>query len=157
MVQPIPKGYCTVTPSFVFKDARKAIEFYKKALNATVRHIMPGPNGKGVMHAEIQIGDSIMMLGEENPQFQCKSAETYRGSPVSFYLYVKDADATFKQAVAAGAKSIMDVQDTFWGDRMGTVTDPFGYSWSLATKTKDLTPQEMEKGAKEFCAQACTK
>lgn len=153
MVKPIPEGYRTITPTFVFKDAKKAIEFYKKAFGATERYLMPGPNGKGVMHAELMIGDSIVMMGEENPDTKCKSAETFGGSPISLYVYVKDPDAAFKKAVDAGATPGMKVQDMFWGDRMGTVTDPFGYRWSLAAHTKDLSPQEIEKGAKEFCAQ----
>ena len=152
MVRSIPEGYHAVTPVFVFQDARKAIDFYKKAFGAIEKFVMPGPNGKGITHAELKIGDSIIMLGEENPQHECKSAASMGGSPISFFLYVQDVDTAFKKAEAAGAKSLMNVQDMFWGDRVGTLKDPFGYSWSLATHTKDLTPEEIEKGAKAFYA-----
>ena len=134
MIQAIPEGYQTLTPSFVFKDARKAIEFYRKAFGAEERFVMPGPDGKGIMHAEVRIGSSIIMMGEENPQYPCKSAETMGGSPISFYVYVDNVDEAFRTAVAAGAEVVMPVEDMFWGDRMGTVRDPFGYSWSLADR-----------------------
>ncbi|WP_240194457.1 VOC family protein [Desulfopila inferna] len=154
MVEPIPEGYKSLTPMFVFKDARKAIEFYKEAFGAEERFVMPGPDGKGVMHAELKIGSSIIMLGEENPQYDCKSAETFGGSPVSFYLYVEKVDEAFKIAVDAGAEVQMAVEEMFWGDRMGSVLDPFGYSWSLATHTRDLTPEEIAEGAKTACGQS---
>jgi len=115
----------------MFKDVRKAIEFYKRAFGATERFAMPGPDGKGVMHAELLIGDSIIMMGEENPNEPCKSAETMGGSPVSFYVYVEKVDEAVQRATEAGAETRMPVQDMFWGDRMGTVQDPFGHSWSL--------------------------
>ncbi|MGW8159379.1 MAG: VOC family protein [Desulfoprunum sp.] len=137
-----------LTPAFVFKDARKAIEFYKKAFGAEERFVMPGPAGKGIMHAEIRIGSSPMMLGEENPQCSCRSAETKGGSPISFYVYVDNVDEAFRTAVAAEVEVEMPVDDMFWGDRMGTVRDPFGYSWSLASHTRDLTMAEIEEGAK---------
>lgn len=153
MTKPIPDGYHTLTPLLVFKDARKAIDFYKKAFGASERHVMPGPNGKGVMHAEIKIGNSIVMMGEENPSRGSKSAETLGACPVAFYVYVENVEAAFKQAVAAGATSQMPPQDMFWGDRMGTVKDPFGYNWSFATHKKDLTPEEMAKGAEAVYSQ----
>jgi len=153
MTKAIPEGFQSVTPMFTFKDARKAIEFYKRAFGAKERFVMPGPDGKGVMHAEVLIGDSVIMLGEEHPQEACKSAETLGGSPVSFYIYVENIDEAFRVAVAAGAESLMPVQEMFWGDRMGTVRDPFGYSWSLATRTRDLTPEEIRKGAQAAFAQ----
>lgn len=157
MVKTIPEGYTTVTPIFVVKDARKAIDFYKKAFGAVERHVLPNTNGSGIMHAELKIGNAIIMLGEENSDSKCRSAEKLGGSPVSFYIYVNDVDSAFKKAVDAGAKKHMDVKEMFWGDRMGSVTDPFGYSWSLATHTKDLSDQEIQKGAKEFCAQHAVK
>ena len=153
MTEKIPKQFHSVTPMFTFKDARKAIEFYKRAFGAQERYVMPGPGGQGVMHAEIQVGDSIIMLGEEHPQQSCKSAETVGGSPVSFYLYLENVDEAFQVAVNAGAEVRMPVQDMFWGDRMGTVQDPFGYSWSLATHTRDLTPEEIRQGAQAAFAQ----
>ena len=104
MTKAIPEGFHSATPMLVFKDARKAIEFYKKAFGAVERYAMPGPDGKGVMHAEIQIGDSIIMVGEENPEAECKSAETLGGSPVSFYIYLGNVDEAFKKAVGAGAE-----------------------------------------------------
>ncbi len=157
MTKTIPEGFHSVTPMFMFKDARKAIEFYKRAFGAQERYAMPGPDGKGVMHAELRIGNSIIMMGEENPQQTCKSAETAGGSPVSFYLYLENVDKAFKTALAAGAESRMPVQEMFWGDRVGTVQDPFGYSWMLATHVKELSPQEIEQGAKAAFAQAAKK
>ncbi len=147
MAKAIPKGYHSVTPIFVFKDARKAIEFYKRAFGAKEQSVMPGPDGKGVMHAELRIGDSILMMGEECHHESSKSAETMGGSPVSFYIYVPDVDKAFGTAREAGAEARMPVQDMFWGDRVGTVQDPFGYTWMLATHVKDLTPEEIREGA----------
>jgi uncharacterized glyoxalase superfamily protein PhnB len=139
----------------IVRDAHRAIDFYKRAFGARELMIMPGPDGKGVMHAELKIGDSIIMMGEENPQYDCKSAETLGGSPVSFYLYMENVDEAFKVALAAGAVVRMPVEEMFWGDRVGTVEDLFGYSWSLATHTRDLTPEEIRQGAKaEFAKMA---
>jgi uncharacterized glyoxalase superfamily protein PhnB len=152
MTKAIPEGFHSVTPMCMFKDARKAIEFYKRAFGAKELFVMPGPGGKGVMHAEIRIGNSIIMMGEEHPQEPCKSAETIGGSPVSFYIYLENVDEAFRVAVAAGAKVRMPVEEMFWGDRTGTVQDPFGYSWSFATHTRDLTPEEISQGAEAFFA-----
>jgi len=157
MTKAIPEGFQSVTPMLVFSDARKAIEFYKQAFGAMERYAMPGPDGKGVMHAELLIGDSIIMMGEENPNEPCKSAETAGGSPVSFYIYLENADEAFRRALEAGAESRMPVQDMFWGDRVGTVQDPFGYSWTLATHTRDLTSQEIREGAQAFFARMAGK
>lgn len=157
MTKPIPEGYHSLTPMFMFKDARKAIDFYKRAFGAQENYVMPGPDGKGVMHAEMRIGNSIIMLGEEHPQESCQSAETMGGSPVSFYLYLDNVDEAFRVAVAAGAEIRMPVQEMFWGDRMGSVQDPFGYSWSLATHSRDLTPEEIRQGAQEFFARMAQK
>ena len=151
MAKPTPEGYHTLTPSLTFKDAQKAIDFYKKALGAKVLDFFPSPMGHGVMHATLQIGDSIFMMGDENPG--CRSAESLGGSPVSLYLYVPDADAAFKQAVDAGGTVVMPVADMFWGDRAGSVKDPFGYSWMVATHTQDKSQEEIKKGAMEFFAQ----
>ena len=153
MAKPIPDGYRTLTPSFTFKDSRKAIEFYKKALGAKVLDLFPNLNGPGIMHATLQIGDCILMLGDEMPGGKgCKSAESLGGSPISLYLYVQDADAAFRQAVEAGATAGMAVADMFWGDRAGQVQDPFGYSWMIATHQQDLTPEQIRKGAEAFFA-----
>jgi PhnB protein len=152
MIKAKAEGYSSVNPILTFKDARKAIDFYKRAFGARERMILPGPGGIGVMHAELQIGDSVIMMGEENPQTPCRSAETLGTSPVSFYIYVEDADEAFKTAIAAGATVRMPVQDMFWGDRAGTLEDPFGYGWFLATHTRDLTAEQIQEGAKAmFC------
>jgi len=158
MTKAIPEGFHHLTPYVVYKDSRKAIEFYQAAFGAMELFLMPAPDGKGVMHAEIRIGDSIIMMSDENPHDPCKSAETIGGSPVSFYHYVEDVDAAFEKAVKAGASSLMPVEDMFWGDRIGAVKDPFGHNWTLATHTKDLTQEEIEQGAKAAFAQmACKK
>jgi len=157
MVKAIPEGYHTITPHFTVKDARKAIDFYKRAFGAKEKFVMPGPGGRGVMHAELEIADSPFMLNDESPQNPCKSAETLGNSPVSFYLYVPDADAAFNKAKAAGGRAKMPVADMFWGDRMGSIEDPFGYTWSIATHKKDISPAEMGNAAEEFFAQAAAK
>ena len=153
MANPIPEGYHTVTPTFVFKDTRKAIDFYKSAFGAKEHFAMPGPDGKGIMHAEVQIGNSMVMMSDENPQQACRSAESLGGSPINFYLYVENVDSAFSRAVEAGCTVQMPVQDMFWGDRVGSVKDPFGYSWMLGTHVKDLSPEEIAEGAKQAFAQ----
>ncbi len=145
-VDPVPKGFYTITPSLVVKDAAKAIEFYKRAFNAEQRDICYGPDGKSVMHAEMKIGNSIFMLNDEFPDMGCRSPLSLGGSPVSLYLYVDNADSWYERAIKAGAKSEMPVADMFWGDRFGSVVDPFGHKWALATHIKDLTPEEIKKG-----------
>ncbi|MBJ6799907.1 VOC family protein [Geomonas propionica] len=152
MTKPIAEGFHSVTPMFMFKDCRKAIEFYRNAFGAVERYTMPGPDG-GVMHAELMVGDSIIMMGDEFPGENCKSAETLGVSPISFYLYVENVDAAFRRALEAGAIEKMEVQDMFWGDRAGSLQDPFGYNWMLATHTRDLTPEEIREGAKAAFAQ----
>jgi PhnB protein len=149
--KPIPEGFHSVTPSLVVRDAAKAIDFYKKALGAQELVRMPGPDGK-IMHAEIKIGDSIIFLGEENPQMGAKSPQTLGGCTGTLNLYVQDVDQTFKQAVSAGGRESMPVADQFWGDRYGTFVDPFGYSWGVATHKEDLSPAEMDQRMKEFFA-----
>lgn len=153
MIKPIPDGYHSVQPALSFKDARAAIAFYKKAFGAEEKSLMPGADGKSVMHAEIRIGDSVVMMADETVMGGCKSIERLGNSPVNFYVYVEDADALFNRAVAAGASVVMPMMDMFWGDRMGAVKDPFGFQWSVATHKRDLSHEEIEKGAKEFMAQ----
>ena len=153
MTKPIPEEFHSVTPMFMFKDCRKAIDFYKAAFGAQERYAMPGPDGKGIMHAEVLVGDSIVMMGDESPQESCKSAESMGGSPISFCLYVENVDAAFRRAVEAGAKVRTEVQEMFWGDRAGFVQDPFGYNWMLATHTKDLSSEEIREGAKAAFAE----
>lgn len=154
MTKPVPDGYHAVTPSLTLKDSKKAMAFYQKAFGAKVLDEFPNPSGKGTMHAVIQIGDSIVMMGDEMPGMGCPSAEALGNSPISFYIYVKDADAVFKQAVAAGGVVVMPVAEMFWGDRAGTVKDPFGYQWMIATHIKDLTREEVQKNAEAFFARA---
>lgn len=153
--KPIPEGFHAVTPCFTLKNSLKAIEFYKKAFGAQVLDLLPSPDGKGTMHVTIKIGDSILMMGDERPDQSCKSAESLGASPVSYYVYVPDVNAVFKKAIAAGAIETMPVADMFWGDRCASLKDPFGYSWMIATHTRDLTQEEIEEGAQSFCAKAC--
>ena len=150
--KPIPEGYHSVTPDLTLKDSLKAIEFYKKAFGAKEMGIFPSPDGKSTMHAVIKIGDSIIMMGDERPGQSCESAETLGASPVSLFIYVPDVDKVFNQAVDAGAEITMPLDDMFWGDRCGSVKDPFGYSWMIATHTRDMTREEVQKGAESFFA-----
>ncbi len=143
-VKAIPDGYHSVSPYLVCKDAAKAIDYYTKVFGAEETVRMPGPNGN-VMHAEVKIGDSIVMLSDENKERGHFSPETIGGTAVSVMLYIDDVDGVFKRAVAAGAKVEMPPADMFWGDRMGNLVDPFGHKWAIATHTEDVTPDEMEK------------
>ncbi len=143
-VKPIPSGYHTATPYLTIKGAASAIDFYKKAFGATELFRMPGPDGK-IMHAEIRIGDSPIMLADESAASGSQSPQTLNGTATGIFLYLEDVDASFKQAIKAGAKENMPVQDMFWGDRFGKLTDPFGHKWMLATHIEDVTPAEMEK------------
>ena len=148
----VPDGYHTATPYLSVKNAGEAIDFYKRAFGAEEIVRMPGPDGKSVMHAEIKIGNSMLMIADEWPQADCKSPKTLGGTSVNIFLYVQDADATFQKAVNAGAKATMPLMDMFWGDRYGKVVDPYGHSWGIATHKLDMTPEEIEKGQKEFMA-----
>src|SRR5712692_728209 len=148
-----PAGYHTLTPGFCVRGALEALDFYKKAFGATERMRLMKPGGTTLAHAELKIGDSLFMLGEEEPAMGAKSAQTLGGSPVNFYIYVKAVDAAVEKALAVGAKSVMPVSDMFWGDRIGGVEDPFGQKWTLATHKEDLTPAEMEKRGQAFYAQ----
>lgn len=144
-VKPIPDGMHSLTPHLVCAGAAEAIEFYKKAFNATEMARLPGPDGQ-LMHAAVRIGDSVLMLVDEFPQWGTLGPLALKGSPVVLHLYVEDVDAQVKQAVAVGAKLTMPVTDMFWGDRYGQVEDPFGHKWSVATHTRDLTPEEIQAG-----------
>jgi len=152
MAQPIPSGYHSVTPSLTLKDCQKAIDFYKKAFNAKVLDLAPNPVGTGIMHAVIQIGNSLLMMGDEAPGMSAKSAETLGATPISLYLYVPNVDEAFQQALNAGAVATMPVADMFWGDRAGNLKDPFGYTWMLATHLQDLSKDQIKKGAEAFFA-----
>lgn len=143
-VNPIPEGMHTVTPHLICAGADQAIEFYKNAFDAVELSRMPGPDGK-VMHASIRIGDSVIMLNDEMPQWGSFGPKHLKGSPVTIHLYVENADAVFEQAVRAGAKVTMPVADMFWGDRYGKVEDPFGHQWSIGTHVRDVSPEEMQK------------
>ena len=147
---PIPQGYQTITPMICFEDTRKAIAWYEKALGAKQLSLSPGPDGK-IMHAEIEIGSSKLMLHDE--MMGSKSARTLGGSPITLWTFVEDCDKFFDRAVAAGAKATMPVADQFWGDRGGTIKDPFGLDWWIATHKEDLSPAEMEARAAEHFQQ----
>ncbi|HEX5271195.1 MAG TPA: VOC family protein [Gemmataceae bacterium] len=151
-VNPIPDGYHAVTPYLIVKGAAQAIEFYKKAFGAVELFRFPGPDGR-VGHAEIQLGDSRVMLADEHPQMGAVSPQTVGGTPVGLCLYVADVDAVAKQAVAAGAEVVRPVQDQFYGDRSGTFADPFGHKWTVATHKEDVTPQEMQRRMNELMKQ----
>lgn len=143
-VKPIPDGYHSVTPYVIVHDAAAAIEFYKRAFNATEVIRMPGPDGK-VGHAEIRIGDSTVMLADEYPDMGARSPKSIGGSPVALMIYVEDVDAVARRAIAAGAKETRPVEDKFYGDRSGSIEDPFGLEWHIATHVEDVAPDEMER------------
>ena len=146
-VKPIPEGYHSVTPYLIIGGAAKAIEYYKKAFGATELMRFPTPDGK-VGHAELKIGDSPIMLADEYPEMGYKGPPALGGSPVSIMLYVEDVDSIFKRAVAAGATVKEAVQDKFYGDRGGTLIDPFGHIWHIATHKEDVSLEEMERRAR---------
>jgi PhnB protein len=142
--KPIPKGFHSVTPYLTVSDAARALEFYKRAFGAQEIMRMDGPDGK-VGHAEIKIGDSIIMLADEMPGTSCRSPQSLGATTAGVFLYVEDADAAFKQALSAGAQIEAPLDDMFWGDRYGRLKDPFGHSWSVATHKEDVAPAEMSR------------
>jgi PhnB protein len=146
----VPEGYHSINPYLVVRNAAKAIEFYKKVFGAEERFRMHGQDGKTIMHADLKIGDSAFMLTEESTEMKTLSPESIGGSPVSMYLYVKDVDQVFNQAVSEGATLLSTVRDQFYGDRSGYLRDPFGHLWSVATHKKDLSPEELRKAAQAF-------
>ena len=148
-----PTGYHSVTPSIIVRGAAEAIEFYKRAFGAEEVARMAGPDGK-IMHAEIRIGDSIVMLGDENPQWGALSPQSTNGLPSSLHIYVDDADAAFERALRAGAKVRYPLENAFWGDRYGKVTDPFGHEWGIATRVREMTLEETQQAAEAWLAQA---
>ena len=152
-VSPIPQGYNSITPYLVIKGAAKAIDYYKKVFGATEQVRMDGPHGT-VGHAELKIGDSRIMLADENPSMGQghASAATVGGSPVSLYLYIPDVDNVVERAVAAGAKIVKPVENQFYGDRSGFIQDPFGHFWGVATHVEDVSPQEMKERMKKLQA-----
>ena len=148
-VKPIPEGMHTVTPHLVCAGAVDAIAFYKKAFGAVELTRTLSPDGN-VMHASIRIGDSVIMLNDEMPEWGTFGPKSLKGSPVTIHLYVENADAVFDQGVRAGAKVTMPLADMFWGDRYGKLEDPFGHQWSIGTHTRDVTPEEMQKAMEEM-------
>lgn len=147
--RPIPEGYRTITPYIVVRGAAKAIEYYKKAFGAKELHRMPGPKGT-VIHAEVKIGDSVVMLSDEMAGMRCRSPLALKGTTARLMMYVKDIDDTFRKALAAGGKAEMKPQDMFWGDRYAKVRDPFGHQWDLATHIEDVPPAEIKRRQEEF-------
>ena len=149
--RPIPEGYHTATPYLAIDGAADALEYYKKAFGAKERMRMEAPGGK-IGHAEIEIGDSIVMVADTFPQSSTKAPSELGGTTAGVFLYVEDVDAVVKQAVDAGATVTMEVADQFWGDRFGSIKDPFGHSWSIATHVEDVPEEEMAERAKEAMA-----
>jgi PhnB protein len=145
-VKPIPDEYPRVTPYLIVDGASAAIEFYARVFGASERMRMPGPDGK-IGHAELQLGDSMIMLADEYPEMDQRSPKTIGGTPVTLSVYVEDVDDTFDRAVQAGAKALRPVEDQFYGDRAGQFEDPFGHRWSIATHVEDVPPEEMAKRA----------
>ncbi len=150
-VSPIPAGCNTVNVYLIVQDAHEAMDFYQRAFSAKGGSCMTAPDG-AVMHAELHIGNSTIMLSQENPEWDMKSPKTLGGSPISLHLYVEDADAVFQQAIDAGCQVAAPMMDAFWGDRYGKVLDPFGYQWGVATHVEDVDDEEMERRAKAWFA-----
>jgi PhnB protein len=147
----VPTGFHTLTPHLTVRNADKALEFYKNALGAEVLNVARMSDGK-VMHASLRIGDSMLMLNEEFPEYGGLSPLSIGGTGVTIHIYTEDVDAAFNRAVSAGAQVTMPLMDQFWGDRYGTVADPFGHKWSIATHTKDMSPEEMQRAQEEAMA-----
>ncbi|MBI3970088.1 MAG: VOC family protein [Chloroflexi bacterium] len=154
-VRPIPEGYHSLTPALVVHNAAEAIEFYKRAFGAQELGRMPAPDGRRIWHAELQIGDSRLMLSDEFPDIdESRSPKALGGTASSLHLYVEDADAAFQRAVDAGATVSMSLVDAFWGDRYGKVTDPFGHQWGIATRQEEVSEEEMQRRAQAFAAES---
>ena len=151
-VKPTPEGFHTISPAMVINDAAGAIEFYKKAFGAEEILNLKGP-GDSVVHAEIKIGDSIIMISGEWPGHHVQSPATVKGTTCALHIYVDSVDALHKRAIEAGAKEIMPPTDMFWGDRFSSLTDPYGHAWSIATHIKEVTPEECQKACDEWMAQ----
>jgi PhnB protein len=148
-VKPVPDGYHTATPALTVDDGARALEFYEKAFSAKKREGVSSFDGK-ILHAEFSVGDSIFMLSDEFPAMGNRSPKSLGGSTGGVWLYVPDVDKTYRQAIEAGAVSVSEPTDMFWGDRHARVRDPFGHEWSIATHREDVSPAEMEKRAKQF-------
>ena len=146
LAKPIPDGYRSITPYLAVREAANAIEFYRRALGAKERMRVAAPDGK-VAHAELEIGDSVIMLADEHLDMGFRSPESYGGASVTFHLYVQDVDASFRRAIEAGAEPLRQVKDQFYGDRSGAVRDPFGHVWHIATHKEDFSPEEIARRA----------
>jgi PhnB protein len=151
MVEPIPDGYPRLTPYLIVDGAAAAIDFYVSVLGASERMRMGGPDGR-VGHAELEIGDSVIMLADEHPEINARGPRTVGGTPVSLHVYVEDADDVFRRAIEAGATALRPVEDKFYGDRSGGFEDPFGHRWDVASHVEDVPPDEMSKRAAEAAA-----
>jgi uncharacterized glyoxalase superfamily protein PhnB len=151
--RPIPAGFHSLTPHLVCEGAAAAMDFYQQAFGAVELGRMPGPGGK-IMHGTMRIGDSVLMLVDDFPDFGSRGPLALKGSPVIIHLYVEDADATFARAVEAGAKAVMPLADMPWGDRYGMLVDPFGHKWSIASHQRDVTPEQMQEDMKKMMAQS---
>lgn len=149
MVKPIPDGYHSVTPYLIVNGAARAIDFYKQAFGATELLRMDGPDGS-IGHAEIKIGDSPVMLADEHPQMGFRSPRTLGGAGISLMIYLENVDEVFPRAIAAGAKELRAIQDQFYGDRSGTLEDPFGHVWTISTHKEDLSNEEMTRRSQEL-------
>ena len=148
-----PSGYHTLTPALTVRGGKAAVDFYQRAFGATVRHVMEMPDGK-VMHAELQLGDSVVMLSDEFPDWNALSPQSIGGTASSLNVYVDDVDAVFNQAVSAGATATRPVEDQFWGDRTGQLLDPFGHKWMVATRIEEVSPEETERRGGEWAKRA---
>lgn len=151
----MPRDYHNITPYLMVRGAEKAIDFYQRVFGATERMRMPGPNGR-VMHAEIQVGDSVVMLADEMPEMDCKGPQSIGGSPVAILAYVKDVDAAFSRAMAAGSRQLRPVQNQFYGDRAGTLVDPFGHIWTIATHVEDVSAEELQRRMQSMGSCGCS-
>lgn len=149
-VKAVPDGFHTVTPSLTVRDAKTALEFYKKALGADVIKTQADPSGQKILHAELKVGDSIIFINDEFPEMGCFSPLSLNGTTCYLHIYVENADELFKRAVSAGAEIRMPMQDMFWGDRFGKLADPYGHEWGIGQHLEDLTGEEITKRQKEF-------
>ena len=154
MVTAVPERYRSVTPHLVVRDAARAIRVYTEALGAEELFSLPGPDGKSVLHAELRIGDSIVLLGEESIEGEYLSPLSLGGVPISLMLYCEDTDAAFARAVAAGCSSLREPSEMFWGDRFAQVKDPFGHIWSFATHVRDVSQTEMQEALSAMSGEA---
>src|SRR5687768_2742034 len=150
-VKPIPEGYTGITPYLTVDYGKGAIEFYKRAFGATERGIMAAPDGR-IAHAELRIGEAVIMLSDSLPQFATRTPKELGGTTAAIFHFVEDVDSVVQAAADAGATITMEPEDQFWGDRLGHVTDPFGHVWLIATRVEDLTPEEVEARGREVFA-----